>query len=121
MKFINISMWEFLKESMHFPEKWRYNQHQAIVNLWQWMIIKQNGQVIQSQYLYFNTEIGLGHIDYEHENSQIEYQSEEIVVLDASALLINCFAYLYWIKVMSLARENCIGKLFQYLYFDDFS
>ncbi len=103
---------------MHFPEKWCYSIHQAVIDLWQWMVIKQNGEVFQSQHLYFNTEIALSHIDYEHLNRQIEYLPEEIIILEAPSLLISCFAYLYWVKVMSLARENCKGKTIQHLYFN---
>ncbi len=97
---------------MNFPEKWCYNIHHACVDLWQWMVIKKNGEVIQSQYMYFNTEIANQYIDYDIEqNSQIEYQPKEMIGLDTPTLLINCFAYLYWVKVMTFARENCTGKI----------
>ncbi len=95
---------------MYFPAEWCYNEYQARVDLWRWMVIKKNGELIQSKHLYFNTEIALLDVRCKYQNFQINYHPEKIIALDASALLINCFSYLYWEKVMSLARENCVGE-----------
>ncbi len=94
---------------MIFPREWNYNENQAKVNIWQWMIIKQTGQLIQSEFKYFNTEIAQSQLEPPFSPREIEFNSEEIVLVNARKLLIYCFAYLYWERVMEIARQNCRG------------